>query len=68
MTKMAGTFSGFWAAKKVTDLTSDKWCQMANQMGGQGEKREICQMGQMGQMDAKWLPNGKPNGEKWWFA
>jgi hypothetical protein len=62
---MAGTFSGFWAANKVTDLTSDKWCQMANQMGGQGEKREICQMGQMGQMDAKWLPNGEPNGEKW---
>jgi hypothetical protein len=65
---MAGTFSGFWAAKKVTDLISDKWSQMANQMGGQGKKREICQMGQMGQMDAKWLPNGEPNGEKWWFA
>jgi len=25
-------------------------------------------MGQMGQMDAKWMPNGEPNGEKWWFA
>jgi hypothetical protein len=38
---------------------------MVNQMDGQGEKREICQMGQMGQMDAKWMPNGEPNGGKW---
>jgi hypothetical protein len=36
---------------------------MDGQMDGRYGKREICQMGQMVQMDAKWMPNGRTNGE-----